>query len=130
MSKAAVIDTNILLRIVTNDTPVTSKEALSWLSKFSKETVLLPESVLTEVMFVLESKHNYGFNREEISEAVRKILQMPQLSYSEDLMNRFVDIYNSTKLDVVDCMVLAYVKAGEAESLLSFDSELLNTLNR
>lgn len=125
----AVIDTNILLRIVTNDIPSKKSEALRILAGFGQGRILLLEAVLAEVIYVLSAKEHYGLERLQIHQALRNILEMPQFHYNDKLMSCFVEAYASTSLDVVDCLVLAYVKAGQAQRLLSFDTSLLSAVS-
>lgn len=126
---AAVIDTNILLRIVTNDIPQKKTEALKVLASFTEQAVLLPEAVLAEVTYVLGSKKHYSFKRRQVLQALENILEMPQLRYDIKLMDYFIQTYHETDFDAVDCLALAYVKAGQAQKLLSFDTALLHALS-
>lgn len=125
---AAVIDTNFLLRIVTNDIPQKKSEALNILAGFREQSVLLSEAVLAEATYVLGSQKHYGFKRQQVHQALENILEMPELRYDTKLMEHFVQIYDKTGYDAVDCLALAYVKSGHVGKLLSFDTALLREL--
>ncbi len=124
----AIIDTNFLIRIITNDVPDKKAKALSLLADFGERDVLFPEAVLAEVVFVLHSKHNYNLTRHEVFAGVGAVLLMPQLAYDAKLFHRTMQVYRDTKLDFVDCLVLAQVKLDRAETLLSFDAPLMKAL--
>lgn len=62
-------DTNILVRVVTEDDPVQSRRAQDMLAKAA--LVALPLSALTELCWVLERV--YGFAKSDVARAVRTL---------------------------------------------------------
>lgn len=125
----AVVDTNILLRIATGDLPVKAKAAAQLIKGYGPGAIVLPEAVLAEAVFVLRSKKNYNLSRPEVRDCLKEILELEQLLCDRTLFGLALQSYASTKFDFVDCLALAYVKAGQAGKLLSFDTALLKTVS-
>lgn len=119
-----VIDTNLLVRIATGDIPAQAKKAVAHIQTYQRHQVMLPESVVAEVVFVLSSKKHYNFPRSAITSALRELLAIEQLSCDRPLLERAADYYQATTLDFVDCIILANVKLERVENLLSFDAPL------
>ena len=125
----AVVDTNILLRIATGDIPKQARAAAQLIKNHGPGTIVLPEAVLAEAVFVLHSKKNYNLSRPEIGRCLKEILELEQLFCNRILFSVALQLYANTKFDFVDCLALAYVKTNQVGRLLSFDTPLLSTLS-
>ncbi|MDM8564718.1 type II toxin-antitoxin system VapC family toxin [Candidatus Halobeggiatoa sp. HSG11] len=69
------VDTNILVRYLTNDDPIQAQLALKILSK--PEKIFIAKTVLLEVEWVLRSV--YEFKPSEIDKAILQILGLPNV---------------------------------------------------
>ncbi|HLA49440.1 MAG TPA: PIN domain-containing protein [Candidatus Saccharimonadales bacterium] len=124
--QGAVVDTNILIRIATGDIPKQARAASQLIRTYGPGGIILPEAVLAEAVFVLNSKQNYNLSRAQVRDCLKEILGLEQLSCDRTILDPALKFFATTKLDFVDCLALAYVKAGRAQKLLSFDTELLS----
>ena len=73
------VDTNIFIRLLTNDDPEKAKqcEKLFKAAKKNEEELFTSELVIAEIVWVLESY--YGLTKREVKEKVEKILNTHNL---------------------------------------------------
>ncbi|MFA6008073.1 MAG: PIN domain-containing protein [Candidatus Shapirobacteria bacterium] len=120
-------DTNIILRYLLNDEPVLSAKARSYWENVRDGTTRakLTEGVLMECVYVLQ--RFYKVPRDAIGATLAALLAYKGLDSSNlDLFRASLEVYGQTKLDFIDCILYARVKAGEGR-VISFD-EKLNSL--
>lgn len=109
------VDTNILVRLLTQDDPVQAALARQI---FAETAVIhIPVTVFLETEWVL--RYSYGFNATEIAEALRKVMALPnvQTAASEALRTALENLAQG--LDFADALHLA-LSPMEA-ILLTFD---------
>ncbi|MGH7234373.1 MAG: PIN domain-containing protein [Candidatus Saccharimonadales bacterium] len=123
-----IVDTNYLVRLFTNQPRGMALKALNDLEKSEPGSVLVPDFVISELIYVLEFHDELSYKRADILEGVRLILSHPALKIDNKLHEKALDIYESTKLDYVDCLTLAIYKLGQADSVLTFDKAMLKEL--
>jgi predicted nucleic acid-binding protein len=111
-----VLDTNTLIRFLTNDQPQKAEMVKELLQR--EKSVEIPESVFPEISYILSGK--YGVSREEVGQAYALIREIPSVKLTTEV-NQAIDIFQSSKLDMVDCLVAAHAKAGK---LATFDNQL------
>ncbi|MCX4268867.1 MAG: PIN domain-containing protein [Lachnospiraceae bacterium] len=81
--------------------------------------------IISEVVYVLQKV--YSIQRPQIKSMVNAILDV--VSCTEDECVRMaIDIYSSTSLDFVDCLLIAYHRVNK-ENVFSFDKKLNKHLN-
>ena len=75
------IDTNILIRVLTQDDPIQSPQALAFLDRVAdgKVSGLVTEGVLVEVIQVLAAKNTYAVDHRVIRERLMPLLTLPKL---------------------------------------------------
>lgn len=112
-----LIDANVVLRYLLNDSPEMSIKARELIS--SGNAYIKPE-IIAEVIYVL--KRVYQIDRSSIRTFIYSILD--DISCSEDECIRMaIDIYASVSLDFIDCLLIAYHKINK-EKVFSFDKKL------
>lgn len=120
----AVVDTNVLIRLITKDDPVLAQKAAALLAPFGQNQVLLDMAVLYETVFVLTNPRFYDMPRTTGVELVLKLLETGIFSYDHELASAVLDLYAQSNLDFVDCLVAAHVKLGTAQTVLTLDKAL------
>ena len=115
-----LIDANVLLRYLLNDVEEMAKKSAEIINAGA---FTLPE-VIAEVIYVLKSV--YKVSREEISEAILKILNEIEVEH-KNIVIESVKIFSETNLDFVDCILIAYNRI-ENVKIFSFDKKLNNRL--
>lgn len=122
--KKAFLDTNILIRYLTNDDPGKADRVSRLLEEAAAGKLLLvtAEMVIAEMVWVLES--SYGLRNTEIAPLVRGILATPGLEVvNGDLVARALELYERRNVDFVDGYVAALMEKRRIEDLFSFDKK-------
>lgn len=112
-----VLDTNILLRLITKDIPKDAAKVQK-LINIEKE-VFVPDVVFPEIEYNLTKI--YSYTRVQIANVFGFLNGLPNIDIS--LESRLaIKLFMETKLDMADCIIAAYAKG---QQLASFDRELL-----
>jgi len=117
-------DTNTILRYLLKDNKELFQKAFDYFEKVrtGKEEALILESVFTEVVYVLEKF--YKVPRQEISDKLREfLLYKGILNDDRKELIRSLEIFSSSKLAIVDCILCGKAKEMEFE-IFSFDDRL------
>ena len=112
------VDTNLLVRILTNDDPIQARRAVKILKS---DDIYIPKSVLLETEWVL--RHAYGIGRSNIIDGFQKLLGLPNVSVEDpDAVYQAISWYENS-LDFADALHLAFSR--RCESFATFDSSLI-----
>ena len=128
--KKAFLDTNILIRYLTNDDPGKADRVARLLDEAATGRMLLvtTELVIAELVWVLESA--YGLRKAQISPLVRGILATPSLEVvNSDLVARALELYEGKNVDFVDGYVAALMEKRGIEDLFSFDRKHISRIS-
>lgn len=120
----AIIDTNFLVRLVTYDVPELAREAEAIIDPIGDDMIELLLYVLAEVVYVLAYNPHYKYSRNRINKSLFKLIDIPQFRLNRGVAKQALNIFNLTKLDFVDCLLLAE-RNQNGQKLLTFDKELL-----
>lgn len=119
----ALIDTNIMLRFLLNDSPELSAKASEIITH---NYCLVKYEVIAEAVYVLSKV--YGIDRAGIAGAIR--LFLPNVTVeNRDVVLSALSAYEGTKLDFVDCIIAAH-RLVEKEKIFTFDKKLNNFIKR
>lgn len=122
-----MIDTNVLIRYVTDDHPDHSQRAFDLLRKFQtgERSGMLLEGVIVETVQVLSSKDLYNIGREEIRARVGGVLRLAGIrTPAKQVFLRALDVYNEVpRLSFVDSLCVAYAERDHPSAVVSFDRE-------
>jgi predicted nucleic-acid-binding protein len=119
------IDTNILVRYLVNDDPLQARRAKALVDRLDEEEsrAYVSDIVLCELVWVLSSC--YGFDRAQITLALRKLAAARQLRFaSTDNVLRAIGAYEQHKGDFADYLIREHAKAAGCTSVLTFDKKL------
>lgn len=122
ISMLRIIDTNYALRYLIQDDIEKAKIARDVISEGA---YILPESIV-EIVYVLQK--GYDVNRKEIAYAILDLLQDVDI-FDKALYEEAVRIYRDSKLDYVDCLLLARHKLFK-DRVFSFDVAVNKKLNQ
>lgn len=119
-----LLDTNIILRYLTNDTPQMAQKVTQRFSeaKNGKLSLKINDFVVVEVIFLLE--HYYHFPREQIVSVLGNLFSQPflEMDYKDAIFEALIE-YGHSQIDFVDCLLYAQAHQSEAK-ILSFDKHL------
>ncbi len=114
----AFLDTNVLVRHLTGDPPEQARRATRHLQH--ADTLLLPDLILAEVAYVLESY--YEAPRHQVAEALRSILAFRAIRVVDGpLLLRAVEVYEVHGLDYADAYLVASAERTGVGVVASFD---------
>lgn len=117
----AFIDTNVLIRHLTGDPPAQAARATRYLER--SEALLLPDLILAEVAYVLESY--YEAPRVQVAETLRAVLGFPAIRVVDaELLQRAVEVYDVHRLDFADAYLVACAERAGVGVIASFDRSI------
>jgi predicted nucleic-acid-binding protein len=123
-SKDVVIDTNLLVRYLTDDEPQKAKAVDTLLNSASKGElkILIPSVVIAELVWVLESF--YKMVADDITGLVEAILNTPGVdTQDKSVIKAALKIYRSKKIDLIDAWIIEFAKAKGAKKIYTFDKK-------
>jgi len=118
MSKI-ILDANAILRFVLQDN---LEQANSTEKILRSDKANIPLEVVAEVVYVLQKV--YKIKRSLIAEKLKNLANIREDLVSEkDVVLHAADVYSSTSLDFVDCLLMGYSKIKNY-SIFTFDKSL------
>ena len=118
---SAFVDTNILIRHLTGEPPQQARRATAFLA--AADELLLPDLIVAEVIFVLESF--YEVQRERLAELVRAVIGFqPIVVVDAPLLLRALEVYEVDRLDFAAAYLVASAEASGVGKIASFDRSI------
>jgi len=118
---SAFVDTNIIIRHLTGDPPEQARAATAFLA--AADEVLLPDLIVADVVFVLESF--YDLERERVAELIRAVIGFPPILVVDvPLLLRAVEVYEVGRLDFAEAYLVASAEASDVLRIASFDGPI------
>lgn len=117
------IDTNIIVRLVTNDDPVQASRAATLVTTRS---TFIPKTVLLETEWVL--RHAYAIDRAGIVRAMRGVLGLQTVSVEDPRAVAVAIDWFERGMDFADALHLA--SSERAGSFATFDLRLIASARR
>ncbi len=119
------LDTNLLVRFLVHDDEAQELEAAQLLAGLDQrgEDGFVPDVVLAELSWVLE--RSYGFSRDEIGSAVRKLLLARQLNFRcRDEVRDAVAQYERGGGGLADHLLTEQALGAGCRAVATFDENL------
>ena len=116
------LDTNVLLRLLVQDTPAQTALAKRLLATAEEagEPVLINDLVLAETTWTLAS--HYNATKDELLEMLRVLLDTASFVFDDRaVLQQAVDRYGSSAADFAEALIVAKNLARGAHSTLTFD---------
>jgi predicted nucleic-acid-binding protein len=114
-----IIDANIVLRYLLNDTEELSEKATEIIEN---NKVFAPNEVIAEIVYVLEKV--YKVENREISDTLQELFEYGNLEVNDiEILKEALNLYSKRKLDFVDTLLYAYHKVKNYE-VYTFDEKL------
>jgi predicted nucleic acid-binding protein len=118
---SAFLDTNVLVRYLTGDPPGQARGAAAYLER--AEELLVPDLVVAEVVYVLESF--YEVQRPRVVEFLRAVLAFPAVVVVDvALLLRALEVYEVERLDFAEAYLVASAEASGVGAIASFDRSI------
>jgi predicted nucleic-acid-binding protein len=121
--RTVAIDTNLIVRVLTNDDPEQAKIAANLLQS---DRIFIPKTVLLEVEWVL--RYTYKLDRTAIHHAFQHLLGLPNLLVEDDASVKQAISWYSKGMDFADALHLA--SSSIADRFATFDLALQRSARR
>lgn len=118
----AVIDTNLLVRYLTEDDPSKANDVKRLLLKAGQGEIklLIPSVVIAELVWVLQGF--YKLDRGEIVPLLNAILHTRGVEVSDKaVVSDAIAVYGNTAMDFIDAWIVAFANAAEVRAIYTFD---------
>lgn len=113
-----LIDSRVLLKLVTGDTPGQARRASDLITGYGENELMLPDFGLAELADELAYNPRYRWPREAIAEALDDIAVIPQLELSA-AARRALDTYRRADApDFSSCLLHAHAKASRTSVVM------------
>ncbi len=129
-SKRAVIDTNLLVRYLTEDDPSKAHDVKRLLLKAAQGEVrlLIPSVVIAELVWVLQSF--YKLERSEIVPLLNAILHTHGVEVSEKLVvSEAITLYRDGTIDFIDAWIISFAKTAGVRVVYTFDRKHFKSID-
>ncbi|MDE3131774.1 MAG: PIN domain-containing protein [Acidobacteriota bacterium] len=118
---SAFLDTNILIRHLTGEPAAQARRATAFLAR--AEELLLPDLIVAETVFVLESF--YELERQRVAELVRAVIAFPAITVvDEPLLLRALEVYEVDRIDFAEAYLVASAEASGVGAVASIDRSI------
>lgn len=119
------LDTNVLVRYLTQDDPRQSRAATACIEKTARtgQRCYINAVVLCELVWVLQGA--YGYDKREIVRVLEKMLSTVEFSIEDrDLSRRALDDYRSGSGDFADYLIGGRNRHAQCDETVTFDRGL------
>jgi predicted nucleic-acid-binding protein len=124
MASLVAVDTNLLVRLVTNDDPEQAERAAAAVD--AGEGFFVPLSVSLELEWVLRGAYRLGVD--QVVRAFEGLLSVRPLHFEQEAMVREALRRHRQGLDFADA--LHHLAAADCDAMLSFDTRLIAAVRR
>lgn len=123
--KPVILDTNIIVRLVTSDDKEKQEKAALLFDQIEKGkiTAFIPDVIFAEIVFVLVSKKLYKLPKKTIQAILLPIINLSHVKFhSKKNIKRALELFVKHNIDFEDALIAAYAEKGKNE-IFSFDSD-------
>ena len=121
-TKSKLLDANIILRLLTNDTPAQAKTVAGLINNAHPSELELPDVVLAEIVWVLQSY--YCLKKPAIITCLRALVETKSIKLNRALLEQIIVLYQNNNISYIDAYLAARSKL-ESKLLFTFDKRLL-----
>jgi len=117
----AFVDTNVLIRHLTDDPPELASRATAYLA--AADELLLPDLIVAEIVYVLESF--YDVKADEVARLVRAVIAFPAIrTIDPPLLLRSLEVYETHRIDFAEAHLIASAESAGVDAIASFDRSI------
>ncbi len=115
------IDTNVLVRFLTQDDPGQARAATDFMNGLSEsDPGFIAREVMVELVWVLERAYRFG--RTEVATALEGLLSASEIAVeAADDVGRALFRYREGRFGFADLMIAAAARRADAMPLVTFD---------
>ncbi len=122
------IDTDIIIRFLTGDDLIKQAKAAALFEQIEQEslTVVAPDTVIADAVYVLSSARLYKLPRHEIATLLTPLVRLYHFHVdNKRTVLAALDLYGfgRTKIDFSDAFLVAAMQQSGSQALYSFDAD-------
>jgi predicted nucleic acid-binding protein len=119
------VDTDVIIRLLTGDDPGKEAEAVALFQavEAGQVSLLAPDTVIADAVYVLSSPRLYNLPRLQIQALLMPLLRLPGFNVrNRRSLIRALELYATTRLDFGDALIVASMEQGGSRVLYSYDT--------
>jgi predicted nucleic acid-binding protein len=120
------IDTDVIIRFLTGDDLAKQAAAAALFEQIEQGllTVMAPDTVIADAVYVLASQRLYNVARMKVWELLAPLVRLPHFRIQNRLgVLRALEVYASSNLDFGDALIIASMEHQESQILYSYDTD-------
>ncbi len=121
------VDTNIFIRVLAKDDLIKSERCFNLFKKAELGSIELhtSESIIAEVVYVLESKRLYNVERKIIANILGTILKIRGLKIPhKSIILSSLNLYSQDNIDFEDAILISYALNSKSNEIYSYDKDI------
>ncbi len=110
-----LLDTNVIIRFLTNDDEIQSPQAFQLFKKTIEEdlTLVLHPLVIVECCYILQSKR-YGYTKEEVKENLFRLIASSNIKTIEkEIVEKALEAFSKHNVDFTDAYIAVTVNLSQ-----------------
>lgn len=120
--KLPVLDTNVIIRFLTSDSPSQAEKVENLLNKAEAGSLVIPDLIVAEIVYVLLSFYN--LSKEEVIEKVGALLDYPKFKINKKLLKKTIEVFSENNISFSDAYLSALNLIGKHPFIYTFDKKL------
>lgn len=123
--KPIILDTNIVIRLVTSDDKEKQEKAATLFDQIEKGkiTAFIHDVIFAEIVFVLVSKKLYNLSKHKIQSLLLPIVNLINIKFNnKKRVKRALELFVRYDIDFEDALIAAYAERDKNE-IYSFDRD-------
>jgi predicted nucleic acid-binding protein len=120
------IDTDVIIRFLTGDDLKKQAAATALFEQIEQGllTVIAPDTVIADAVYVLSSRRLYHLARSEVRELLAPLVHLSHFRVqNRSNILRALDLFASTNLDFGDTLIIATMEQQNSHILYSYDND-------
>jgi len=122
-----VLDTNIIVRFLTNDNEEQVKVIENLFRSSKPKTLYIPDLVIAEIIYVLQSY--YEIPKKDVIAKMNTLVEYDKFFLDSSLIRKSLEIFNLYNISFVDAYLLALMKQKDIKKIHTFDKNVLKISN-
>lgn len=121
-NKNPLLDTNIIIRFLTNDSPHHAEKIEKLFAQSPTSSLEIPDVVIFEIVYVLLSF--YQLSKEEVIEKIYLLINFEKIKTNKKLIKKTLEIFKKYPISFIDAYLCALVILKKHPFFYSFDKKL------
>lgn len=120
------VDTDVIIRLLTGDDPQKQAAAAALFEtvEAGTQTLLAPDTVIADAVFVLASPRLYHLPRPDVAALLTRLVRLSGFKVrNRRTVLKALDLYGTANLDFGDCMIVASMEQAGSQVLYSYDGD-------